>query len=248
MWSEVRSQITASAEDVDAGGALILPSFTDAHVHPAQAGLELLDCDLSGARSQGEVLDLVRDYASKHPDQPWILGAGWQTVQFGRGGPRASQLDEIAPGRPIVLTDAGHHATWMSSTALRLLGITASTPDPVDGRIDRDANGQPSGVVHEGAMEIGREIIPVPSPDRIADGLLEAQRTLFSVGVTGWQDAIVGDYAGSLDSTAGYHTAYQRGTFQARTTAALWLDRSASERNPRDVAEELLARRRHFES
>src|SRR5215211_6531903 len=125
---------------VDVAGGLLLPGFTDAHVHPVQGGLERLACDLTGLDADaGAYLRHVREYAAAHPDLAWIQGGGWAMAAFPGGLPTAAALDELVPDRPVALANRDHHGTWVNSHALRLAGITAATPDPPDGRIERDA-------------------------------------------------------------------------------------------------------------
>ena len=95
-------------------------------------------------------------------------------------------------------------ARWVNSRALELAGITAETPDPSDGRIERLPDGSPQGTLHEGAMDLVARLMPLPDRSEYAAGLLEGQRYLFSLGVTAWQDAIVGAYAGMADTGSTY--------------------------------------------
>jgi hypothetical protein len=114
----------------------------------------------------------------------------------------------------------------VNTRALELAGVTAETPDPPDGRIERLADGSPSGTLHEGAMALVSRLLP-PTPDEdYYHGLLEGQRYLFSLGITGWQDAIVGSYAGMDDSGPTYLRAVERGDLVADVVGALWWDRS----------------------
>jgi predicted amidohydrolase YtcJ len=113
----------------------------------------------------------------------------------------------------------------VNSRALELAGITRDTPDPVDGRIERDASGEPTGTLQEGAMLLVGTLTPPTTPaDRLA-ALLHAQRHLHALGITAWQDAIVGRYAGMADPSDAYLTAARDGSLTARVVGALWWDR-----------------------
>ncbi|MFF4992770.1 amidohydrolase [Streptosporangium saharense] len=211
-------------ETVDLGGGLLVPGITDAHIHPVQAGLERARCDLSEVYGLPEYLDRIISYAETNTTREWIEGGGWDMAAFPGGLPHRSQLDFL--DRPAYLLQRDHHAAWVNGLALRRAGITRETPDPPDGRIERDPDGTPSGVLHEGAMDLVGVLTPRPTPRDLTDALLQAQNHLFSLGVTGWQDAIVGSYAGWDDQLPTYLAAASSGRLRARVVGALWWDRT----------------------
>jgi predicted amidohydrolase YtcJ len=218
---------TAGVEVVDLAGGLVLPGFQDAHAHPVQAGVERLRCDLSGLLDREDYLQAVRRYAGRAGADGWVLGGGWAMPAFGPGGPRADDLDAVVGDRPVFLANRDHHGAWVSGAALRLAGIDRRTPDPRDGRIERGPDGTPSGTLHEGAMALVQEHIP-PTTDAEQDrGLAIAQQHLHSLGVTAWQDAILGDYGGNADPAPAYLRAARRDQLTARVRGALWWDRDA---------------------
>ena len=215
-----------AAAVVDLAGGLVLPGFQDAHVHAVQGGLERLRCDLSGLTSRGEYLAAVADYVARHPGRDWVVGAGWSISAFGTTGPSARDLHAVAAGRPVFLTNRDHHGAWVSAAALRLAGIDARTPDPPDGRIERDSQGRPTGLLHEGAMDLVVALLPDTGPEEHYQALLVAQEYLHSQGITAWQDAILGDYAGIEDPSAAYLRGAASGDLTARVRGALWWDRN----------------------
>ncbi|WP_369275159.1 amidohydrolase [Streptomyces sp. R11] len=222
---EVHDLAGPRTEVVDLAGRLLLPGFQDAHVHPVPAGLELTQCDLTGARTADETLAAVRAYADAHCEREWITGGGWSMEAFEGGTPTKELLDAVVPHRPVYLPNRDHHGAWVNSRALALAGITRDTPDPADGRIDRDASGEPSGTLQEGAMQlVGRLTPPATAADRVA-ALLHAQRHLHALGITAWQDALVGDFLGMDDPSQAYLTAARDGSLTARVVGALWWDR-----------------------
>jgi predicted amidohydrolase YtcJ len=223
---DVRVQAGAGAHEVDLAGGLLLPGFIDAHVHPVQGGLERRACDLSGCDSAADCLDTIGAYAASQPDVPWILGGGWQISHFPNGAPSAAQLDAVVADRPAFLLNCDHHGAWVNSRALQLAGIDAAVPDPVDGRIERDAAGHPQGTLHEGAMHLLDAVLPGATEDDQLQALLEAQSYLHSLGITGWQDAIIGTYANMTDASAAYVRAEAEQRLTARVVGALWWDRS----------------------
>lgn len=212
---------------VDLAGGLLLPGFQDAHVHPVQGGLERIRCDLSHLGTREEYVAAVTGYAAAHPGDAWITGGGWAMPVFGPTGPRAEHLDAAVGDRPVFLPNRDHHGAWVSSAAMRLAGIDRDTPDPADGRLERDPDGHPTGTLHEGAMSLVQRLVPSPTQADYDRALLEAQAYLHSVGVTSWQDAILGGYAGMDDASTTYHRAIDAGALTARVRGALWWSRTA---------------------
>ncbi|MFF9145592.1 amidohydrolase [Streptomyces sp. NPDC014861] len=241
---EVRELIGPGTEVVDLAGKLLLPGFQDAHIHAVGGGCELAECDLTGSVDAAEYLARIRAYAEAHPDREWITGGGWSLESFEGGLPTRQLLDSVVPDRPVLLSNRDHHGAWANTRALELAGITAGTPDPADGRIEREADGGPSGMLQEGATGlVSRLVPPSTAQDRLA-GLLRAQRLLHSLGVTGWQDALLGAFNGMADPSDAYLTAAGDGSLTARVTGALWWDR---ERGAEQIPE-LVERRRRLTS
>lgn len=223
---EVCDLIGTGTEVVDLAGRLLVPGFQDAHVHPVSGGLDLLRCDLSPGVTEDDYLGLVAAYAASHPDEEWILGGGWSMSAFPGGIPYAAALDRVTGSRPAFLPNRDGHGAWINTAGLERAGITRDTPDPADGRIERDPDGNPTGTLHEGAMSLVNELIPKPSVETLTAALLAGQRYLHSFGVTAWQDAIVGDYADLRDPGPAYLRAAQDGTLTARVVGAIWWDRT----------------------
>jgi predicted amidohydrolase YtcJ len=226
-------------EVVDLAGGLLLPGFVDAHIHPVQGGLERAHCDLSPASGLAAYQETIARYVASHPDVPWILGGGWHQPDFPGAAPLKADLDAVTGDRPAFLVNADHHGAWVNSRALIQAGIDAGTPDPPDGRIERDRDGTPTGTLHEGAMNLVRRLVPPTTHDEEVAALLDAQAYLHSLGVTGWQDAILGDYANLSDATAAYAELARDGRLTARVVGALWWQRDRGA----DQLQELIERR-----
>jgi predicted amidohydrolase YtcJ len=223
--AQVDALTAAGTEVVDLGGRLLLPGFIDAHVHASGAGLERLQCDLAQAHGRDDYLALIRQYAQARPGTGWITGGGWSIDVFPGGVPSRRDLDRVVPDRPVFLSNRDHHAAWVNTRALELAGLTASTPDPADGRIEREPGGAPAGTLQEGAMGLVQRVVPRPEvADQVA-GIVEGQRYLHALGITGWQEAIVGDYAVVPDCFDAYLEADRRGLLTGRVTGALWWQR-----------------------
>jgi predicted amidohydrolase YtcJ len=212
-------------EEVNMEGGLLAPGFTDAHVHPIQGGLERLRCDLSGHRTKDAYLAAIQAYAAAHPGTEWILGGGWAMPAFPGGTPLAEDLDRVVPGRPVFLPNRDHHGAWVSSRALEIAGIDEHTPDPPDGRIERDADGRPTGTLHEGATALVSRLLPRTTGDDYYAALMAGQAYLHSLGITSWQDAIVGAYSGMDDPATTYTTAAANGDLRSHVVGALWWER-----------------------
>ncbi|WP_027946748.1 amidohydrolase [Amycolatopsis taiwanensis] len=240
---QVRAVVGRARETVRVPGGMILPGFTDAHVHPIMGGVELDQCDLSGCADETSTIAAVAAYAAARPRSPWILGGGWQSHHFPAGAPTRGQLDAVVPDRPAFLLDAAHHSAWVNSAALELAGVGAGTPDPANGRIDRAPDGTPSGLLHERARALVEKLVPATSDVDAAAGLARAQRYLHSFGITGWQDAIVGAYGGHPDHGGVYAEAAARGTLTARVVGALWWPPETSAAEIGDRVDELVRRR-----
>jgi predicted amidohydrolase YtcJ len=221
---------------VDLAGGLVSPGFTDAHCHPIQGGLERRQCDLTDGSTREEYLALVREYAERF-EGPWIRGGGWAMAAFPGGTPSAEDLDAVVPDRPVFLPNRDHHGAWVNSRVLELAGITAETPDPPDGRIERLPDGRPQGTLHEGAMDLVAGLQPDMPPEEYAAGLVEGQRYLFSLGVTAWQDAIVGAYDGMADTGSTYLDAVANGDLLADVVGALWWERGLGLEQVPDLVE-----------
>ncbi|MGH2656480.1 MAG: amidohydrolase [Actinomycetota bacterium] len=219
---EMRGLAGPGTEVIEGRGGLLLPGFQDAHVHPPTSGLERLRCDLNVAEDAESYRRIVAEYARAHPHAAWILGGGWWPAAFPGGIARREDLDAIVPDRPAFLPNRDGHGAWVNTRALEAAGIDRATPDPPDGRIERDPRtGEPTGTLHEGAMALATEVIPPTSREEWTRAILEAQGHLHSLGITAWQDAWVGPE--HLDA---YLALAGRGELTARVVAALWWERS----------------------
>ncbi|MEU1505540.1 amidohydrolase [Kitasatospora sp. NPDC005748] len=236
---EVRQLIGPGTEVVDLEGRLLIPGFQDSHIHAVFGGTELAECDLTGTVGADEYLRRVAAFAAAHPDRTWITGGGWSMESFAGGLPTRHLLDSVVPDRPVYLVNRDHHGAWANTRALELAGLTRDTPDPADGRIEREPDGTPSGMLQEGATGlVARLVPPTDAAGRLA-GLHRAQELLHSLGITGWQDALLGIFNGQPDPSDAYAAAAKAGTLTARVTGALWWDRNRGA----DQIPELVARR-----
>src|SRR5437773_12329455 len=125
---------------INAGVKLVLPGFTDCHIHFLDGSLSLGRVNLEGAKDVADIQKKLRQYAAEHPGEDWILGRGWNYAMFGPEAlPRKKYLDEVFPNRPVFLEGYDGHTYWANSKALALAGIIGKTPNPPNGIIVRDA-------------------------------------------------------------------------------------------------------------
>ncbi len=185
--AELLEQFGARASREDMGGQVILPGFTDAHIHLTHYALSLQKVDVE-TPTKAQALQRVAQRAAQTPPGEWVLGHGWQQNDWDGQFPTAAELDAIAPHHPVYLTAKSLHAGWANSAALHRAGITASTPNPLNGKIVHNAQGTPNGILLESAMQLLQDAIPAPSATDLQNALLQAQTNLFGMGIIGAHD------------------------------------------------------------
>jgi len=183
---------------IDAHGKLVLPGFTDSHIHFLEGSRVMTQVDLNGTTSIAEVQKRVKEYAAAHPQAGWILGRGWSYEIFGDAAlPDKKYLDEVVPGRPVYLVGFDGHTSWVNSKALEMTGITRDTPNPPAGWIVKDAKGEPTGALKEDADDIVGNQVRSTHDEQLAAlrlGLREANRVgLVRVHCLGNAQEVVSD-------------------------------------------------------
>ena len=177
--------IVPGTELVDLGGRMVLPGFQDGHVHLLAGGVELGECTLFTLGSAAAIADSIRACTEARPDASWVRGAGWELTVFPDANPSSAFLDRIVGDRPALFHAADGHSAWASSKALALAGVTRDTPDPPDGRIERDPRtGEPSGTLRESAIQLVSRLLPERTDVELAAGLERAQRLANEAGIT----------------------------------------------------------------
>lgn len=176
--------VGAETRVIDLDGRMLLPGFQDSHLHPG-TGMRLLQLDLQGVVDASQLVARIERYAAEHPDYPWIQGSGWEEEAFPPvGRPTRQLLDSAVSDRPAVLRSAGGQAIWVNTRALDAAGISADTPDPPNGRIERDARRQPTGVLSGSATLLVLRQVPQPSERVRLDGYRAALRLMSRNGIT----------------------------------------------------------------
>ena len=178
------------AEKIDGQGKTLIPGIIDAHGHVSSLGFTLLSIDVRGLESAQQAAEKVASYAAQQPQLQWIKGRGWNQVLWpDQQFPNAALLDQFVADRPVWLTRVDGHAGWANSAAMRAAGIDANTVSPAGGEIPRDADGNPTGLFIDNAMNLIDQAVPSPSADEITVALDAVSKHLLSLGITSTHDA-----------------------------------------------------------
>ena len=185
--------IGPETEVVDLAGGMLLPGFEDGHVHLLLGGVELGECTLYTLENAVAVLDSITACAAARPDG-WLRGVGWELTAFPGANPSKAALDRIAPDRPAFMEAADGHSAWANSRALELARITRDTPDPPDGRIERDPRtGEPTGALRETAIDLVSRLLPERTDAELAAGLERALPLAAERGITTIMEALASE-------------------------------------------------------
>jgi len=199
-------------QTVDGGGKTLLPGLIDAHGHVMGLGMAALQLDLVGTSSVADLQQRLRTYAASRPNDPWLSGRGWnQELWASKVFPTAADLDAAVSDRPVVLERVDGHAIVVNDAALKAAGVTVATKDPVGGKIERDAKGNPTGLLVDAATELVTSKVPPASAAQLAQALDKAQEQLLSVGVTA-----TGDMGTSAADWAAMQTTGREGRLNVR--------------------------------
>jgi predicted amidohydrolase YtcJ len=218
----LKAHVGPDTQVVDLGGRMLMPGFQDSHIHPVGGGVEANACDLNGLRTADEYIAAIKEYAEAHPQEPWITGGGWLMSAFGPGAlARRELLDAAVPDRPVHLYSSDGHSSWANSKALEMAGITNETPDPPDGRIDRDPKtGAAIGSLQEGASALVAKVVPATTDAQREAGLRYSIKLLNGLGITALQDASVRE-----SELKAYKALDAGGGLSMHVVASIWWER-----------------------
>lgn len=199
---------------IDAGGHTVLPGLIDSHIHVAEGALALGGCSLhDAALTVAQAAATIRDCAATRPDDAWIVINGVNPAGFSA---TRAELDAIEPARPLLLYGADGHTAWVNSRALERAEITRTTIDPQDGRIERDAQGEPTGFLIDGATALAFAAMPEPTMAQRLEALRRVMPLLRAVGITSYLEANTPE-----PTVAAYAELARRGELTARVSVAL---------------------------
>jgi predicted amidohydrolase YtcJ len=205
---------------LDLGGDTVLPGLHDLHVHPIFAGISAKDCLIAQGSSLKETQRTVKACVAKAQPHVWITGGQWDASALGRV-PNRALLDAVAPDNPVLLWDTSAHSSWANSKALTLIGITRRTPDPAHGIIERDASGEPTGVLREAAADMAATHIPKHSLADAEAALAWSTQEMLSFGITSFTEAAVGFSTGAENELEAYTALSDAGNLKQRVRLCL---------------------------
>lgn len=190
--ADVMSALPAGSvsKRLDLQGKTVLPGLIDAHGHVLEQGFGANALQLRETKNLKQAQEMIAAYGRQHPDHAWITGFGWNQVvwQLGRF-PTAKEIDSVLPDRPVMLERIDGHASWANSRALQLAGIDKNTPDPEGGKIERDASGNPTGVLIDKASKLIWRLVPAASEAQMRAALDASMQALPQFGLTSVHDA-----------------------------------------------------------
>lgn len=178
----------AAARTIDAHGRLVVPGFTDSHLHFIDAGRWLASVQLRDVRSREEFASRVQKYGETLPPGAWITGGSWDNSLWGGELPTREWIDTVTGDRPAWLARVDGHMSLANSAALKLAGVDRTTKDIAGGEIVRDKDGEPTGALKDNAMALVDRIVPPPSDEEQDRGLAAAMKYVNERGVTSIQN------------------------------------------------------------
>lgn len=210
---------------IDLGGHFVMPGFNDAHLHLSDAGLQKLNVDLTGVKTLDEFRNRVLAKVETAKPGDWILGGGWdETMWPVKTLPSRWDLDEVSGGHPVFLDRVDGHLAVANTRALQLANVTIASRDPEGGQIDRDANGQPTGILRDTAQHAVQAVLPQPTSEKRRQGIEVALADLAEHGVTSAQD-----YSPDWQNFEIYEDLEKEGKLTARISEWLPFDDSVEE-------------------
>lgn len=190
----VRALANGRTQRIDAGGRLVLPGFQDTHIHLQDSGTEFSSsANLEGAATVETLQGRLRDFASRRTNEEWVRGVGWYSGIFGAHNLDRAVLDAAVPDRPLFIFASDGHNAALNSKGCEAIGLDASVADPPNGQFVRQADGTPTGLVYEDAIDWVWKRMPGRDAEAYAEGVRYGQALCNRHGITGVLDALVGE-------------------------------------------------------
>lgn len=188
----VEEMIGDDTKVIETGDGMAMPSFTEAHAHGADGGMQgMYEILLYDAMDYDKYMKVVKDFVKENPDMEFYKGGGWDNGYCPAGGPKATDLDKVCKDKPIVLYSGDHHSYWANTKAMEMAGIDKNTKDVAGGVIVKDADGNPTGTFRENAMGLLDKVIPEYTVEQCKEGILAYQNEAKGYGVTSYYEPMV---------------------------------------------------------
>ena len=213
--AEVRKLVGANTRLIDAHGAMVVPGFSDAHVHFIDGGFALQSVQLRDAKTKAEFIRRIGAYAKTLPAGAWILNGDWDHENWGGELPTRQWIDSVTPNTPVWINRLDGHMNLANSAALKAAGVTKAVKDVVGGTIVRDASGEPTGIFKDNATSVVWRAVPDPGTELNDRALRAAMRYVNEQGVTAVHNM------GSWDDLAAFERAHKAGTLTTRIYAVV---------------------------
>ncbi|MDR0519473.1 MAG: amidohydrolase [Clostridiales Family XIII bacterium] len=208
---------------IDGGGKTLVPGLMDSHMHAMFAGTELMSVNFKDAKSKGDFMELLKAKVAETPDDKWVRGCEWNELVWDvKEAPTKLDLDQASTEQPIMCCRLCHHVYVVNSKALELAGITKDTPDPDGGKIGRDENGEPNGLLYENsAMGLIDDVIPDFTEEEFVQAIEGIGKVMNSYGLTSVIDANM-----TFDQMRAYKSALDQGRLTYRENMMFYLDKA----------------------
>ena len=216
----VASLAGRQTEIVDLNGKAVLPGFHDLHVHPLFAGVRQTECTIPQGSTLEQIQHEVQACIGRTDGGGWVTGGQWDAHAIGQV-PDRSMLDGISPDTPILLSDTSGHSAWANSRALAIAGVTADTPDPEGGIVERGSTGEPTGILRESAIMLVRMHVPPHSDEKLRKALDWSMQQMLSYGITSFTEASTGFVAGMAREVKLYAEMADEGLVKQRVRLCL---------------------------
>lgn len=227
--AEIKAMIGTSTKQYQLNGKLVIPGFNDAHIHFLSGSMGLSTVDLNQSKTAAEAVAEIATFAKTNPTAKWITGLGWQYTIFPGGMPTKEMLDAVISDRPVYIRAYDGHSAWVNSKALQLAGITKETVYTGFGSIVKNATGEPTGALTEGAMQLVAKFVPAPTREEKLAAIKRGLQYAASLGITSVQNA-----SGSLDEFGLYNELYTKGELTLRYAAAFSANKNTK---PEDIVQ-----------